>query len=64
MRATLLANRDELKRRGHEPVGVVGQWLTRVVSGSFNYHAVPAKLIRIGGLPSMAATPHTTQLAE
>ena len=49
MRATLLAIRDELKRRRHEPVRVVGQWLTRVVSGYFNYHAVPGNLIRLGG---------------
>lgn len=31
MRATLLAIRDELKRRRHEPVRVVGQWLRREV---------------------------------
>ena len=49
MRATLLAIRDELKRGRHEPVRVVGQWLTRVVSGYFNYHAVPGNLIRLGG---------------
>lgn len=49
MRATLLAIRDELKRRRHEPIRVQGQWLTRVVSGYFNYHAVPANLIRLGG---------------
>ncbi|WP_337994107.1 reverse transcriptase domain-containing protein [Pseudomonas shahriarae] len=49
MRATLLAIRDELKRRRHEPVRVVGQWLNRVVSGYFNYHAVPGNLIRLGG---------------
>ncbi|CAI9008924.1 hypothetical protein EMIT0324P_90008 [Pseudomonas chlororaphis] len=49
MRATLLAIRDELKRRCHEPVRVVGQWLNRVVTGCFNYHAVPGNLIRLGG---------------
>ncbi|WP_345789176.1 RNA-directed DNA polymerase [Pseudomonas sp. LAMO17WK12:I10] len=49
MRATLLAIRDELKRRRHKPVRVVSQWLTRVVSGYFNYHAVPGNLIRLGG---------------
>jgi len=45
----LLAIRDELKRRRHESVQVVGQWLTRVVTGYFNYHAVPGNLIRLGG---------------
>ena len=49
MRATLLAIRDKLKRRRHEPIRVQGHWLTRVVSGYFNYHAVPGNLIRLGG---------------
>jgi RNA-directed DNA polymerase len=49
MRTTLLAIWDELKRRRHESVQVVGQWLTRVVTGYFNYHAVPESLIRLGG---------------
>ncbi|MCY1430908.1 hypothetical protein D9M71_468660 [compost metagenome] len=52
MRATLLAIRDELKRRRHESVHVVGQWLTQVVRGYFNYHAVPGNLIRPGGFRS------------
>ena len=52
MRATLLAIRDELKRRRHEPIRVQGQWLTRVVSGYLNYHAVPGNLIRLGGFRS------------
>lgn len=37
-----------LKRRRHEPIRVQGQRLTRVVSGYFNYHAVPGNLIRLG----------------
>ena len=52
MRATLLAIRDELKRRRHEPIRAQGQWLTRVVRGYFNYHAVPGNLIRLGGFRS------------
>ena len=52
MCATLLAIRDELKRRRHEPIRVQGQWLTRVVSGYLNYHAVPGNLIRLGGFRS------------
>lgn len=52
MRATLLAIRDELKRRSHEPIRAQGQWLTRVVRGYFNYHAVPGNLIRLGGVRS------------
>lgn len=34
MRATLLAIRDELKRRRHEPIRAQGQWLTWVVRGT------------------------------
>lgn len=49
MRATLLAIRDELKRRRHESIRVQGQWLTRVVCGYFNYHAVPGNLKRLSG---------------
>jgi hypothetical protein len=53
MRATLLAIRDELKRRRHEPIRAQGQWLTRVVRGYFNYHAVPGNIIRLGGFRSV-----------
>ena len=49
MRATLLAIRDELQRRRHEPVRAQGQWLKRVVGGYFNYHAVPGNLLRLDG---------------
>ena len=49
MRATLLAVREELSRRCHGLVRVQGQWLKHVVSGSFNYYAVPGSLIRLGG---------------
>lgn len=49
MRERLLAIRDELKRRRHESVQIVGQWLTRVVTEYFNYHAVPGNLLRFDG---------------
>lgn len=48
MRTTLLAIRDELKCRRHEPIRAQGQWLTQVVRGYFNYHAVPGNLQLIG----------------
>jgi group II intron reverse transcriptase/maturase len=41
MRLKLRAIRAALQRRMHQPVPVVGQWLRRVVSGYFAYHAVP-----------------------
>lgn len=47
LRATLTAIRDTLKRRRHEPVGQVGAWLTKVLRGYFNHHAVPDNLKRL-----------------
>jgi hypothetical protein len=41
MRAKLQAVKEELRRRMHQPVPVVGKWLGQVVKGYFNYHAVP-----------------------
>lgn len=52
MRATLAAIRETLKRRRHEPVGLVGRWLTRVMQGYFNYHAIPDNLKRLSGFRS------------
>lgn len=52
MRATLMALRQVLMRRRHEPINVVGQWLHRVVQGYFNYHAVPGNVQRLAGFRS------------
>jgi RNA-directed DNA polymerase len=41
MRAKLQAVTEELRRRMHQPIPVVGKWLKHVVKGYFNYHAVP-----------------------
>jgi group II intron reverse transcriptase/maturase len=49
MRATLTGIRDALCRRRHEPVPVIGAWLTRVLSGYFEYHAVPTNRKRLEG---------------
>jgi RNA-directed DNA polymerase len=37
----------ELKRRRHDPIPSVGEWLRRVVSGCYQYHAVPGTLPRL-----------------
>jgi hypothetical protein len=37
----LLEVKEELRRRMHRPIPEQGEWLKRVVSGFFNYHAVP-----------------------
>jgi RNA-directed DNA polymerase len=41
MRAKLREVKAELRRRMHQPIAEQGQWLKRVVTGVFNYHAVP-----------------------
>ncbi len=41
MKAKLLEVKEELRRRMHRPIPEQGQWLRQVVSGFFNYHAVP-----------------------
>ena len=41
MAAKLLEVKEELRRRMHRPIPEQGEWLKRVVSGFFNYHAVP-----------------------
>jgi RNA-directed DNA polymerase len=41
MRAKLQEIKEELRRRMHEPIPEQGRWLKQVVTGFFNYHAVP-----------------------
>ena len=41
MRVKLQAIKQELRRRMHRPIPEQGKWLKQVVTGYFNYHAVP-----------------------
>ncbi len=41
LQAKLLAVKEELRRRMHQPIPRQGEWLRGVVSGWFNHHAVP-----------------------
>ena len=41
MRVKLQAIKQELRRRMHQPIPEQGKWLKQVVTGYFNYHAVP-----------------------
>jgi group II intron reverse transcriptase/maturase len=41
VRAKLREVKEELRRRMHQPIPEQGRWLRQVVSGFFNYHAVP-----------------------
>ncbi len=41
MQAKLQAIKQELRRRMHQPIPEQGKWLKLVITGYFNYHAVP-----------------------
>lgn len=41
LHAKIKALKDELKRRMHEPIREVGQWLAKVVTGHYQYYGVP-----------------------
>jgi len=41
MRAKLRTIKEEMWRRMHQPIADQGKWLSHVVRGYFNYHAVP-----------------------
>lgn len=47
MAARLKAIKAELRYRMHAPIPLVGQWLRRVVTGYYRYHAVPGNLRRL-----------------
>ena len=48
MQAKLRVIKQELRRRMHQPIPVQGKWLGQVVSGYFNYHAVPTNIRSLG----------------
>jgi hypothetical protein len=41
MMAKLLEIKEELRRRMHQTIPQQGSWLKQVITGFFNYHAVP-----------------------
>ena len=48
MRAKLKEIKEELWRRMHQPIPEQGRWLRQVVTGFFNYHAVPTNSAALG----------------
>jgi group II intron reverse transcriptase/maturase len=44
LRAKLQEIKGELQRRMHEPIPEQGKWLRQVITGYFNYHAVPTNI--------------------
>jgi RNA-directed DNA polymerase len=47
MRTTLTEIRAQLHKRRHEPVSVIGQWLSRLFRGYCNYYHVPGNSRRL-----------------
>jgi hypothetical protein len=45
--AKVQAIKLELTRRRHEPTALVGEWLRKVITGYYQYHAVPGNLPRL-----------------
>jgi hypothetical protein len=45
--AKLRQIKAELRRRMHDPVASVGEWLKRVTLGYYNYYAVPGNIDRL-----------------
>jgi group II intron reverse transcriptase/maturase len=48
MRAKVRAIKQELRRRMHQPIPHQGKWLKQVITGYFNYHAVPTNEQALG----------------
>jgi len=48
MKAKIKAVAGALRRRMHQPIPEQGQWLRQVVTGFFNYHAVPTNGAALG----------------
>jgi RNA-directed DNA polymerase len=57
MRAKLKEIKVELRQRRHQPIPEQGRWLRQIVTGFFNYHAVPTN-----GVTLMAFHCHVTDL--
>ena len=55
LRAKLQEIKAELRRRMHQPIPVQGYWLKQVVTGHFDYYAVPTNS---GALPALSAFLH------
>ena len=47
MTAKLQSIKAELRRRMHEPIALVGEWLKRVILGYYQSHAIPGNLDRL-----------------
>ena len=50
MQAKLAEIKEELRRRMHLPIPEQGKWLRQVVTGFFNYHAVPTNFSALAAI--------------
>ena len=57
MRVKLGEIKEELRRRMHQPIPKQGRWLRQVVTGFFNYHAVPTNSAALDPLPPLRHRP-------
>src|ERR1700736_4420746 len=48
MTAKLKEIKEEMRRRRHQPIPEQGHWLRQVITGFFNYHAVPTNWDALG----------------
>jgi group II intron reverse transcriptase/maturase len=55
VQATLREIKEELRQRMHQTIPAQGQWLRQVVSGFFNYHAVPTNGRALGAFRNHVA---------
>ena len=63
MRAKLKRIKEEMRRRMHQPIPKQGQWLRYVVSGYFNYHAVPTNGRAMACIPAPRHRPMAAHAA-
>jgi RNA-directed DNA polymerase len=57
MRTKLKEIKEELRRRMHQPIPEQGLWLRQVVTGFFNYHALPINVRALGFVPVLCNRP-------
>ncbi len=50
------ALKEELRSRMHQSIPEQGQWLFRVITGYFAYHAVPTNITSLGSFRSVVVS--------
>jgi len=63
-RKKLLAIKQELHRRMHDPVAQTGEWLRSVLRGYYQYHAIPGNIAVLKGFRTQVARLWFSALAQ